>query len=66
MKRDLEKTIARGKAIIEKNERRDLTVTELYQIREMSEKDTDRIGDIIFNAISNAFLAGVAVGSKAR
>lgn len=66
MRRDLEKTIAKGRAIIEKNERRDLSFSEVIRLKEMSTDDTTNYADAIFNAISNAFLAGVAVGSKVR
>ena len=39
--------------------------SEIYEIREMAEKDGPRIGDILFDAITKSLNVGFIVGYKA-
>ena len=56
MRCDITKLIEEGKNIMMENPRRDLTTADLYKLNELA---TDQI-----RHMSNAFLAGVAMGVR--
>ena len=66
MHRDIKKSIEKGKAIIAKNCKKDLTLSDLEIIRSISADEGDSDMDMLFYAISNAYLAGLAEGVKIK
>lgn len=64
MKRNLTKTIEEGRRIIAAHEKADLSLYEFQQIKEMATSKARCDNDILLYAIANAFLAGVAVGTR--
>lgn len=60
MKRDIRKAITEGENIINKNERLDIRVTEMRQIREFCQANTE--DETVYNLIMKSYAAGLAVG----
>lgn len=57
MKRNLRKAAEEGRAIVAKHEGLDLTIPEVYELKQENE-------DQACNAIMNAFYIGLAVGYR--
>lgn len=65
---DTKKRIAQGTEIIKRNPNKDLTVFDLKFIKEESEKNSfdNSFGDILYNAIVNAYKCGLAMGTEGK
>ena len=64
--RDMQKNIAAGKAIIDKHSRADLRASEINAIYDLAKGKAKSNADIVFYAISYAFLSGVAIGNRQK
>lgn len=65
--RDVRKQAEQGKKIIRKHEKADLSVSKIHQLVDIfkdTQDDTNSVLEGVYEAVVNAFLMGVAVGSR--
>lgn len=66
MKRNMKNTIDQGQKIIRQNVRFDMTLSEFKELLQESYSGAKDYNDVLYKAITTAFLAGVAVGFRIR
>lgn len=64
--RDIEKQIVKGREIIKKHRKAEITLTEIDYFMDMFDDQAKQHGtyDALFKVIGNAFFMGCAVGSR--